>query len=168
MGSEMCIRDSNNADQALDRIINFFPEERHKQLFTDISLNIQGIISQRLIPTVDGGRAAAVEILTGSPRMKDLIKSGKVTEIKEAMELSEAYGMQTFDMALLQLFQEGKISEEEALKNADSPNNLRLNLKKTKGFSSGASFELEMEPEEEEEEEEDSGESFGQVFNAGD
>lgn len=159
---------ANNADQALDRIINFFPEERHKQLFTDISLNIQGIISQRLIPTVDGGRAAAVEILTGSPRMKDLIKSGKVTEIKEAMELSEAYGMQTFDMALLQLFQEGKISEEEALKNADSPNNLRLNLKKTKGFSAGSSFELEMEPEEEEEEEEDAGESFGQVFNAGD
>jgi len=138
---------ANNADQALDRIINFFPEERHKQLFTDMSLNIQGIISQRLIPTVDGGRAAAVEILTGSPRMKDLIKSGKVTEIKEAMELSEAYGMQTFDMALLSLFQEGKINEEEALKNADSPNNLRLKLKETKGFSSEASFELEVEPE---------------------
>jgi len=158
---------ANNADQALDRIINFFPEERHKQLFTDMSLNIQGIISQRLIPTVDGGRAAAVEILTGSPRMKDLIKSGKVTEIKEAMELSEAYGMQTFDMALLSLFQEGKITEEEALKNADSPNNLRLKLKETKGFSSEASFELEVEPEPEEDEEgEGPNENFGQVFSA--
>jgi len=158
---------ANNADQALDRIINFFPEERHKQLFTDISLNIQGIISQRLIPTVDGGRAAAVEILTGSPRMKDLIKSGKVTEIKEAMELSEAYGMQTFDMALLSLFQEGKITEEEALKNADSPNNLRLKLKETKGFSSEASFELEVEPEPEEDEEDEApNENFGQVFSA--
>lgn len=158
---------ANNADQALDRIINFFPEERHKQLFTDMSLNIQGIISQRLIPTVDGGRAAAVEILTGSPRMKDLIKSGKVTEIKEAMELSEAYGMQTFDMALLSLFQEGKINEEEALKNADSPNNLRLKLKETKGFSSEASFELEVEPEPEEDEEgEGPNENFGQVFSA--
>jgi len=158
---------ANNADQALDRIINFFPEERHKQLFTDISLNLQGIISQRLIPTVDGGRAAAVEILTGSPRMKDLIKAGKVTEIKEAMELSEAYGMQTFDLALLNLFLEGKISEEEALKNADSPNNLRLKLKNAKGFSSDATFELEMEPEPEEEEDEESVQDFGQVFSTG-
>jgi len=158
---------ANNADQALDRIINFFPEERHKQLFTDISLNLQGIISQRLIPTVDGGRAAAVEILTGSPRIKDLIKAGKVTEIKEAMELSEAYGMQTFDLALLNLFLEGKISEEEALKNADSPNNLRLKLKNAKGFSSDATFELEMEPEPEEEEDEESVQDFGQVFSTG-
>jgi len=158
---------ANNADQALDRIINFFPEERHKQLFTDISLNLQGIISQRLIPTVDGGRAAAVEILTGSPRIKDLIKAGKVTEIKEAMELSEAYGMQTFDLALLNLFLEGKISEEEALKNADSPNNLRLKLKNAKGFSSDATFELEMEPEPEEEQDEESVQDFGQVFSTG-
>ncbi len=157
---------ANNADQALDRIINFFPEERHKQLFTDISLNLQGIISQRLIPTVDGGRAAAVEILTGSPRMKDLIKDGKVTEIKAAMALSEAYGMQTFDLALLNLFNEGRISEEEALKNADSPNNLRLKLNNAKGFSSSASFELEMEPEPEDEEdgEDEPDNGFGQVF----
>jgi len=156
---------ANNADQALDRIINFFPEERHKQLFTDISLNLQGIISQRLIPTMDGGRAAAVEILTGSPRMKDLIKAGKVTEIKEAMELSETYGMQTFDMALLNLVNEGKISEEEALKNADSPNNLRLKIKNTKGFSSNTVFELEVEPEPEEDaEEENEEQNFGQVF----
>jgi len=160
---------ANNADQALDRIINFFPEERHKQLFTDISLNLQGIISQRLIPTIDGGRVAAVEILTGSPRMKDLIKSGKVTEIKEAMETSEAYGMQTFDLALLTLFQEEKISEEEALKNADSPNNLRLKLKNKQGFSSTTTFELEVDedPEDEEEDEQESKQDFGQVFSAG-
>ncbi|MFT6724154.1 MAG: twitching motility protein PilU [Arenicella sp.] len=158
---------ANNADQALDRIINFFPEERHKQLFTDISLNLQAIISQRLIPTLSGGRVAAVEILTGSPRMKDLIKAGKVTEIKEAMELSETYGMQTFDMALLSLFQEEKISEEEALKNADSPNNLRLKLKHEQGFSSSETFELEVEPEPEpEDDKEPSKQDFGQVFSA--
>ncbi len=156
---------ANNADQALDRIINFFPEERHNQLFTDISLNLQGIISQRLIPTVDGGRAAAIEILTGSPRIKDLIKSARVTEIKEAMENSETYGMQTFDMALLGLFKEGKISEEEALKNADSPNNLRLKLRNTKNFSSTSAFELEVEADpEDEEDEENIEENIGQVF----
>jgi len=152
---------ANNADQALDRIINFFPEERHNQLFMDLSLNVQGIISQRLIPTVDGGRAAAIEILTGSPRMKDLIKAGKVDEIKEAMEASEAHGMQTFDLALYNLFVEGRISEEEALKNADSPNNLRLKIKRSSGFTSTNAFELEDEPEEEEVEEE---ENVGQLF----
>lgn len=156
---------ANNADQALDRIINFFPEERHNQLFTDISLNLQGIISQRLIPTVDGGRAAAIEILTGSPRIKDLIKSARVTEIKEAMENSETYGMQTFDMALLGLFKEGRISEEEALKNADSPNNLRLKLRNTKSFSSTSDFELEVEADpEDEDDEEGIEENVGQVF----
>jgi twitching motility protein PilU len=157
---------ANNADQALDRIINFFPEERHNQLFTDLSLNLQGIISQRLIPTVDGGRTAAIEILTSSPRMKDLIKAGKVTEIKEAMALSEAYGMQTFDLALLNLYKAGKISEEEALKNADSPNNLRLKLNSIKGVSLESNFELEMEKEPEEDEEEKTSEqNFGQPFN---
>jgi len=101
--------------------------------------------------------------------MKDLIKSGKVTEIKAAMETSEAYGMQTFDLALLNLFLDGKISEEEALKNADSPNNLRLKLKDTKGFKSESTFELEMEPDPEEDEEGETpdDEDFGQVFNAG-
>jgi twitching motility protein PilU len=158
---------ANNADQALDRIINFFPEERHNQLFTDLSLNLQGIISQRLIPTVDGGRTAAIEILTSSPRMKDLIKAGKVTEIKEAMALSEAYGMQTFDLALLNLYKAGKISEEEALKNADSPNNLRLKLNSIKGVSLESNFELEVEKEPEEDEEEKIQEqNFGQPFNA--
>ncbi len=119
---------ANNANQAIDRIVNFFPEERHKQLFLDLSLNIQGIISQRLIPTIDGKRAAAVEILLGTPRVCDLIKNGQADEIKEIMSKSEAQGMQTFDAALYRLFKQGKISMEEALKNADSKNNLRLRI----------------------------------------
>ena len=151
---------ANNADQALDRIINFFPEERHKQLYLDLSLNMKGLISQRLIPTVDGKRTAAIEILTGSPRVKDLIKDGKVNEIKEAMEGSEQYGMQTFDMALINLFKEGKISEEEALKNSDSPNNLRLKMKKDEAFSGKSEFSLMAEPEPEEDEEEED-DAFG-------
>ncbi len=119
---------ANNANQALDRIVNFFPEERHKQLFLDLSLNMRGIISQRLIPTVDGKRCAAIEILLGSPRVCDLIKQGKVDEIKEVMLKSEAQGMQTFDTALYKLYKQGKITLDEALKNADSKNNLRLRI----------------------------------------
>ncbi len=119
---------ANNANQALDRIINFFPEDRHKQLFLDLSLNLRGIVSQRLIPTVDGKRAAAIEILLGTPRVCDLIKSGKVDEIKEVMEKSETQGMRTFDSALYQLYKDGKISLQEALQNADSVNNLRLKI----------------------------------------
>jgi twitching motility protein PilU len=119
---------ANNANQALDRIINFFPEERHKQLFLDLSLNIQGIVSQRLIPTLDGKRAAAIEILLGTPRVCDLIKQGKVDEIKEVMLKSEASGMQTFDTALYKLYKDKKISMDEALRNADSKNNLRLRI----------------------------------------
>jgi len=119
---------ANNANQALDRIINFFPEERHKQLLQDLSLNMRGIISQRLVPTKDGKRAAAIEVLLGTPRTQDLIKKGEVSAIKEIMEKSEAQGMQTFDTALLKLYKAGKISVEEALKNADSKNNLRLKI----------------------------------------
>lgn len=119
---------ANNANQAMDRIINFFPEERHNQLLQDLSLNMRGIISQRLIPTIDGKRAAAIEILLGSPRAADLIAKGNVAELKELMEKSAEQGMQTFDMALFKLFKEGKISLEEALKNADSKNNLRLKI----------------------------------------
>ena len=129
----------------------------------DLSLNMQAIISQRLIPTVEDGRAAAMEILTSSPRMKDLIKAGKVDEIKEAMDASEAYGMQTFDLALFKLYEEGRISEEAALKNADSPNNLRLKIKRSSGFVANTSFELEEEPEEEEDEVEDDGQ-IGNTF----
>jgi len=119
---------ANNANQALDRIINFFPEERHKQLYLDLSLNLRGFVSQRLIPTVDGKRAAAIEILLDTPRVQDLIKNGKIEEIKEVMEKSEQQGMRTFDSALYHLYREGRISLEEALKNADSANNLRLKV----------------------------------------
>lgn len=119
---------ANNANQAIDRIVNFFPEERHKQLFLDLSLNLRAIISQRLIPTTDGKRAAAVEVLLGSPRVCDLIKSGQADAIKEVMQKSEAQGMQTFDAALYKLYKAGKVSIDDALKNVDSKNNLRLRI----------------------------------------
>ncbi len=121
---------ANSANQALDRIINFFPEERRTQLLMDLSLNIKGIISQRLIPTMDGkGRAAAIEILLNSPLISDLIFKGEVNMIKTVMSKSRELGMQTFDQALFDLYEAGKISYEEALKNADSLNDLRLNIK---------------------------------------
>jgi twitching motility protein PilU len=142
---------ANNANQALDRIINFFPEDRHKQLFLDLSLNLRGIVSQRLIPTVDGKRAAAIEILLGTPRVCDLIKNGKVDEIKEVMAKSETQGMRTFDSALYQLYQEGKISLQEALQNADSVNNVRLRIQldapEGAAIASGSGLTLALEPE---------------------
>jgi len=119
---------ANNANQALDRIINFFPEERRSQLLNDLSLNLQAFVSQRLIPTIDNKRCAAIGVLLNSPRVADLILKGDVQEIKEVMAKSEAMGMQTFDTALLNLYNAGKISLEEALKNADSENNLRLKI----------------------------------------
>jgi len=119
---------ANNANQALDRIINFFPEERRRQLLMDLSLNIRGIVSQRLIPTVDGKRTVAVEVLLGTPMICDLILKGEVHQIKEIMEKSENIGMQTFDGALYKLYKAGRISVEEALRNADSQNNLRLRI----------------------------------------
>ncbi|MEX1198328.1 MAG: PilT/PilU family type 4a pilus ATPase [Pseudohongiellaceae bacterium] len=129
---------ANNANQALDRIINFFPEERHKQLFLDLSLNLRGLVSQRLIPTPDGKRAAAIEILLGTPRVQDLIKNGKVDEIREVMEKSEEQGMKTFDSALFDLYKADRISLEEALKNADSKNNLRLKVQLADGDTPSA------------------------------
>ncbi len=119
---------ANNANQALDRIINFFPEERHKQLLLDLSLNLRGFVSQRLVPTVDGKRAAAIEVLLGTPMVADLIMKGEVAAIKEIMEKSENIGMRTFDAALYYLYKEGRITMDEALRNADSPNNLRLRI----------------------------------------
>jgi len=119
---------ANSANQALDRIINFFPEERRKQLLMDLSLNIRGIVSQRLIPTKDGKRTVAVEVLLGTPMICDLILKGEVHKIKEIMDKSENIGMQTFDGALYRLYKAGKISIEEALRNADSQNNLRLRI----------------------------------------
>ena len=119
---------ANNANQAMDRIINFFPEERHSQLLSDLALNMRGIVSQRLVKTVDGKRTAAIEILLGTPRAADLIAKGDVGSLKELMEKSGEQGMQTFDMALYNLYKDGKISLEEALRNADSRNNLRLRI----------------------------------------
>jgi len=121
---------ANSANQALDRIINFFPEERRAQLLMDLSLNLRGLISQRLIPLKEGkGRAAAVEIMLNSPLVADLIFKGEVHEIKEIMKKSRELGMQTFDQALFDLYDGGKISYEDALRNADSVNDLRLNIK---------------------------------------
>lgn len=124
---------ANNTNQALDRIINFFPEERHNQLLMDIGINIQAFISQRLIPTIDGKRVAAIEILIGTSIVKDLIMKGDVMALKEVMEKSEELGMQTFDSHIYKLYKQGVISLEEALKNADSESNLqvRINLEKT-------------------------------------
>ena len=121
---------ANSANQALDRIINFFPEERKQQLLMDLSLNIRALIAQRLIPTKDGkGRRAAIEILLNSPLISDLIFKGDVHEIKSIMARSRELGMQTFDQALFDLYEEGAISYEDALRNADSVNELRLKIK---------------------------------------
>jgi len=121
---------ANSANQALDRIINFFPEERRTQLLMYLSLNLRGLISQRLIPLKEGkGRCAAVEILLNSPLISDLIFKGEVHEIKEIMKKSRELGMQTFDQALFDLFEAGRISYEDALRNADSVNDLRLQIK---------------------------------------
>ena len=139
---------ANNANQAMDRIINFFPEERHNQLLQDLSLNMRAIVSQRLIPTVDGKRAAAIEILVGTPRAADLIMKGAVSELKELMEKSTEQGMQTFDQALYKLYKEGRISLEEALKNADSKNNLRLKITLDENPAGAAAVEAEMAEEE--------------------
>jgi len=121
---------ANSANQALDRIINFFPEERRPQLLMDLSLNLKGLISQRLIPLKGTkGRAAAIEILLNSPLISDLIFKGEVHEIKEIMKKSREMGMQTFDQALFELYETGKISYEDAMRNADSMNELRLQIK---------------------------------------
>jgi len=121
---------ANSANQALDRIINFFPEERRAQLLMDLSLNIKALISQRLIPKKESdGRAAAIEVMINSPLIADLIFKGEVNSIKSVMGQSRELGMETFDGALFKLFEEGKISYEEALKNADSVNDLRLRIK---------------------------------------
>ena len=135
---------ANNSNQAMDRIINFFPEERRQQLLMDLSLNMKGLISQRLIPKKEAkGRVVAMEILLNSPLISDLIFKGDVHEIKEIMKKSRELGMQTFDQALFDLYEADKISYEDALRNADSVNDLRLNIKlnskhaKNRDFSTG-------------------------------
>lgn len=120
---------ANNSNQALDRIINFFPEERRHQLLMDLSLNLKAIVSQRLIPSKDKGRAPAVEVLLNTPFISDLIFKGEVAQIKEAMKKGREIGMQTFDQALFDLYEKEMITFEDALRNADSSNDLRLNIK---------------------------------------
>ncbi len=120
---------SNNANQAIERIMNFFPVERHAQIYLQLSLNLRAIISQRLIPSVDGRRVPALEIMLDTPRVKDLIKKAEVDVLKEAMEQGVDEGCQTFDHVLFQLYKANKITLEQALINADSANNLRLKIK---------------------------------------
>jgi twitching motility protein PilU len=121
---------ANSSNQALDRIINFFPEERRAQLLMDLSLNLRALVSQRLLPCQEGkGRVAAVEILLNSPLISDMIFKGEVTEIKDVMKKSRELGMQTFDQALFDLYEGNDITLEDALRNADSLNDLRLQIK---------------------------------------
>jgi len=121
---------ANSANQAIDRVINFFPEERRNQLLMDLSANLRAIVSQRLVRTEDGkGRKAAIEILLNTPTIADRIFKGAFGDIKALMEKSRELGMRTFDWALFELYNEGHISWEEALRNADSANELRLNMK---------------------------------------
>lgn len=120
---------STNANQSFERILNFFPDTQHPQILMQLSLNLRAIISQRLVPSLDGKRVPAVEILLDTPRIKDLIKRGEVDILKEAMEQGREEGCQTFDHALFVLYKEGKINYEQALIHADSANNLRLKIK---------------------------------------
>ncbi|PPC74625.1 type IV pili twitching motility protein PilT [Pokkaliibacter plantistimulans] len=120
---------ANNANQALDRILNFFPEDRHRQIQHDLSLNIRAFVSQRLLPTVDGKRCAAFEILLRTSSVSELVKRGEIGELKDIMAKSNHIGMMTFDQSIFNLFKEGKITEETAMRNADSPNNMRLMIK---------------------------------------
>ncbi|WP_317931424.1 PilT/PilU family type 4a pilus ATPase [Halioxenophilus sp. WMMB6] len=126
----LCTLHANNANQALDRIIHFFPADRHNQLWMDLSLNLKAIVAQQLIPTPDGkGRRACLEVLLNSPLASDMIRKGEVSELKELMKKSNELGMQTFDQALYELYDRGEITYEDALLHADSPNDLRLMIK---------------------------------------
>jgi len=124
---------ANNANQALERIINMFPEERRPQLLLSLSQNLRAFVSQRLIPTVEGKRCAAVEVLLGTKTIQEMVLKARLEEIKEIMEKSENLGMRTFDAALYYLYRDGKIAQDEAIANADSPNNLRLRIKLADG-----------------------------------
>lgn len=153
----MCTLHANSSNQAMDRIINFFPEERRSQLLMDLSLNLKGVISQRLLRTPDGkGRVAAIEILLNSPLISDLILKGEIHEIKEIMKKSREEGMITFDQALFELYEADRIEFDEAMRNADSENELRLKIKlEGKAAKKGDKLEgldhLVLEKDEEEE-----------------
>jgi len=121
---------ANNANQTMDRVINFFPEERRDQLLVDLSLNLKAVVAQRLIPKKDGsGSVVAVEVMLNTPLVSDLIEKGKVAEIKDVMKRSQELGMQTFDQAVYERYKSGEINYDEALKNADSVNEVRLMIK---------------------------------------
>ncbi len=130
----LCTLHANNANQAMDRIIHFFPEDRRPQLYMDLSLNLKGVVAQQLIPTPDGkGRRAAVEILINSPLMAELIRKGEIHKMKDLMKQSVNQGMKTFDQALFELYQAGEITYEDALRHADSANEVRLRIKLSQG-----------------------------------
>lgn len=121
---------ANNANQAMDRIVNFFPPERQNQLFMDLSLNLKGVVAQQLVPTPDGaGRVPVVEVLLGTPLVQDKLRNGEVHELKEIMKRSNEHGMRTFDQHLYQLYQEGRITYDDAIRYADSANEVRLHAK---------------------------------------
>jgi len=130
----LCTLHANNANQAMDRMINFFPEERKNQLLMDLSMNLKGVVAQQLVPTPDGkSRRVAMEILLGTPLMSDYIREGEIHKLKDLMKESKELGMQTFDQALFELYQEGEISYEDALRFADSQNEVRLKIKLAQG-----------------------------------
>jgi twitching motility protein PilU len=130
----LCTLHANNANQAMDRMINFFPEERKNQLLMDLSMNLKGVVAQQLVPTPDGkGRRVAMEILLGTPLMADYIREGEIHKLKDLMKESTELGMKTFDQALFELYQEGEISYEDALRFADSQNEVRLKIKLAQG-----------------------------------
>lgn len=156
----LCTLHANNANQALDRIIHFFPADRHSQLWMDLSLNLRAIVAQQLIPTPDGnGRRACMEVLLNTPLAQDLIRKGRVHDLKELMKKSTDLGMQTFDQALYELYDRGEITYEDALSYADSPNDLRLMIKLASetdaSYLSNAADELTIQ-----EDEKDSGKLF--------
>lgn len=133
---------ASNANQAIDRIINFFPDSAHQQLLKDLSLNLRAVISQRLVPSLDGKRVPAVEIMLNSPYVADLIAAGKVAEIKEAVEKAEIDGMCSFDQSLYHLVKKGLIGEAEALANADSPHNISVRLRLDRGVESSSTMTM--------------------------
>lgn len=137
---------ANNANQALERILHFFPHERHEQIRMDLSLNLRAVVAQQLLPTQQGGRCAAIEIMLSSPRVVDLIRKGRIDELKSAMAASQDAGMQTFDQALYALYQAEQISQQVALAHADSANDLRLMIKHGDAAASGTSLAAQVSP----------------------
>ena len=137
---------ANNANQALERILHFFPHERHEQVLMDLSLNLRAVVAQQLLPTQQGGRCAAIEILLSSPRVVDLIRKGRIDELKQAMAGSRDAGMQTFDQALYALYQAGQVSQQVALAHADSANDLRLMIKQGDAVASGKPLDAQVPP----------------------